>query len=176
MERHKLKGVIIGLESSGSYGEPLQHFLKDKPGVYLVQVNPMHTKRVKELNDNSPGKSDKKDSRVIVDIIRLGHFLSCLIPEGASAELRNLIHQRDFQIDSRTQIANRIHHLLDRVFPEFTQVIKDPLCETGRYLLREYTTPEKIASLDREELYRINEREEPGEAGAGMCLEALGSS
>lgn len=170
MERHKLKRAIIGFESSGSYGEPLQHFLKDKPGVYLVQVNPMHTKRVKELNDNSPGKSDKKDPRVIVDIIRLGHFLSCIIPEGASAELRNLIHQRDFQIDSRTQMANRIHHLLHRVFPEFTQVIKAPLCETGRYLLREYTTPEQIASLDREELCRIMREKSRGKLGPGCAL------
>ena len=50
---HKVNKIIIGFESTSSYGEPLIHYLLDKP-VQLVQVNPMHTKRVKELHDNSP--------------------------------------------------------------------------------------------------------------------------
>jgi hypothetical protein len=33
--------------------------------VSIVQVNPLHTKRLKEVNDNSPGKTDDKDPRVI---------------------------------------------------------------------------------------------------------------
>jgi hypothetical protein len=32
------------------------HYLMKKP-VMLVQVNPMHTKRIKEITDNSPLKS-----------------------------------------------------------------------------------------------------------------------
>ena len=170
MERYKLKGAIVGFESSGSYGEPLQHFLKDKPQVHLVQVNPMHTKRVKELNDNSPNKSDKKDPRVIVDIIQLGHFLSCTLPEGAAAELRNLSHERDFQMNLHTQISNRLHWLVYRVFPEFTQVINDPLCQTGRYLLREYSTTGQIAALGLERLTRIMKEKSRGQLGPGHAL------
>ena len=37
--------ITVGFESTGPYGEPLFHYLKDKP-VKLVQINPMHTKRV----------------------------------------------------------------------------------------------------------------------------------
>ena len=37
---------------TGPYGEPMLHYLTRKP-VRIVQVNPMHTKRVKEINDNS---------------------------------------------------------------------------------------------------------------------------
>jgi hypothetical protein len=35
----------------------------------------MHTKKMKEVNDNSPLKTDDKDPRVIADIIRLGRAL-----------------------------------------------------------------------------------------------------
>ena len=71
---HKIDRIIIGFESTGVYGIPLIHYLNKKP-VKLVQVNPMHTKRMKELNDNSPLKTDKKDPKVIADIIEYGHYL-----------------------------------------------------------------------------------------------------
>ncbi len=49
--------IMVGYESTGPYAEPLVHYLCNKP-VTVVQVNPLHTKRVKELSDNSPGKTD----------------------------------------------------------------------------------------------------------------------
>jgi transposase len=48
--------VVVGYESTGPYAEPLVHYLTDKP-VNIVQVNPLRTKRMKEVNDNSPGKT-----------------------------------------------------------------------------------------------------------------------
>ena len=45
--------IIVGYESTGPYAEPFVHYLTDKP-VRIVQVNPLHTKRMKEVNDNSP--------------------------------------------------------------------------------------------------------------------------
>ena len=47
-KRHALEQIIVGFESSGPYAEPLFHYLRRKP-VNLVQVNPVHTKRIKEL-------------------------------------------------------------------------------------------------------------------------------
>ena len=63
--------VLVGYEPTGPYAEPLVHYLANKP-VKMVQVNPMHTKKMKEVQDNSPLKTDDKDPRVIADIIRLG--------------------------------------------------------------------------------------------------------
>ena len=65
--RFRCNEVIVGYESTGPYAEPLVHYLRNKP-VKIVQVNPMHTKRMKEVNDNSPLKTDDKDPRVIADI------------------------------------------------------------------------------------------------------------
>jgi transposase len=73
--------IVAGYESTGPYAEPLAHYLMHKP-VTIVQVNPMHTKRMKEINDNSPLKTDDKDPRVIADIIRLGRTLAVVVPEG----------------------------------------------------------------------------------------------
>ena len=62
--RFECTEVMVGYESTGPHAEPLVHYLMDKP-VRIVQVNPLHTKRLKEVNDNSPGKTDDKDPRVI---------------------------------------------------------------------------------------------------------------
>ena len=179
MEKYQLERVVVGFESTSSYGEPLQEFLKDKPGVFLVQVNPAHVKRMKEVTDNSPNKTDRKDPRVIAQLIRMGNFLSCIIPEGAPAELRELIQARDFQVKSRIQHSNRLQVLVHKIFPEFSSVVKDPLSRTGHYLLLNYPAPEQIVSLGLESLTRIlqeKSRNKLGPQEAQKLWEAAQSS
>ena len=48
-EKHKLEEIIFGCESTGSYGFPILQFMKNK-GAEVVQVNPKHVKRIKEIN------------------------------------------------------------------------------------------------------------------------------
>src|SRR5690625_4256070 len=56
--------VIFGVEPTGHFWLSLAYFLKAK-GYDFVLVNPMHVKKSKELDDNSPTKNDTKDARVI---------------------------------------------------------------------------------------------------------------
>ena len=101
-----LKEIVVGFESSGPYAEPLFHFLRKKP-VRLVQVNPVHTKRIKELTGNSPNKTDRKDPRVIADVISLGHALTLVVPKGSAADLRRLTHARERVIrDERQRLTS----------------------------------------------------------------------
>lgn len=141
--RHHLEKVVVGFESTGSYAEPLLHFLKNR-GVMLVQVNPLHTKRLKELQGNSPSKTDHKDPKVIADIIELGHALTVVIPEGTSAELRRLTQARERVIRRRTALFNQLQDLVFIIFPEFLHVIKDVKSKSSRYLLKHCPTPEDI--------------------------------
>jgi transposase len=143
--------VMVGYESTGPYAEPLVHYLMDKP-VTIVQVNPMHTKRIKELNDNSPLKTDDKDPRVIADVLRLGHALSVVVPEGDAAYLRRLNNARERHVGERTALLNQLQQLVFLVFPEFKTVFNDVTVKTARHILTRYTTPEKIGGLNRDEL------------------------
>jgi transposase len=146
--RFKCNEVIVGYESTGPYGEPMLHYLMKK-SVKIVQVNPMHTKRVKEINDNSPLKTDDKDPRVIADIIRWGRALSIVIPEGDAAYLRRLNNSRERHVRERTALLNQLQQLVFLLFPEFRTVIKNIKCKTPLYLLRKYQTPEVISVLDK---------------------------
>jgi len=53
--------MLVGLEFAGHHGFTFAHFLAQR-GYPLVTVLPMHTKRTKELEDNSPLKTDAKDA------------------------------------------------------------------------------------------------------------------
>jgi transposase len=161
---HHLEEVVVGFESTGAYGEPLVHYLRQKP-VKLVQVNPMHTKRMKELQGNSPGKTDRKDPKVIADIIGLGHALSVVIPEGAAAELRRLTLARERSIGRRTALYNQLQDLVFIVFPEFLQVMKDVKTQTAQYLLRHYPTPQDMVACGSEALIRILRQVSRGKLG-----------
>lgn len=151
---HKMEDVVVGFESTGPYAEPLLHYLRKRP-VKLVQINPMHGKRVKELTGNSPNKTDKKDPRVIADVISLGHALTLVVPEGSAAELRRLTHARERAIKSRTAMINQIQHLIFVIFPEFLKIFKDISIKSAMYLIKYHPAPENITSLGLESLTEI---------------------
>jgi transposase len=142
---HNLDSILFGYESTGPYGEPLAHFMRAR-GAELVQINPMHTKRFKEVTDNSPNKTDQKDPKVIADIIAMGRFLTVVIPEGPAAELRRLSQARERSTRRHTALANQIQCLLASIFPEFLQVMKGVTSASAKYLLKHYPTPQEIAA------------------------------
>jgi transposase len=161
---HHLEEVVVGFESTGAYGEPLVHYLREKP-VKLVQINPMHTKRMKDLEGNSPGKTDRKDPKVIADVIALGHALSVVIPEGAAAELRRLTHARERSIQRRTALYNQLQDLVFIIFPEFLEVMKDVKTKTARYLLHHYPMPQELLTLGLDALGAVLRRVSRGKLG-----------
>ena len=150
-QQKNLEEIVVGFESTGPYAEPLMNFLSQKP-VRLVQVNPMHTKRLKELTGNSPNKTDCKDPRVIADVIALGHALTVVVPEGSAAELRRLTQARQRASKNRNAMINQLHHLVFVIFPEFTQAIKMIASKSALYLLKNYPSPADIVELGLEDL------------------------
>jgi len=170
-EGYGIEEVVVGFESTGSYAEPLLHFLR-KRGVRLVQVNPLHTKRLKELQGNSPNKTDQKDPKVIADIIELGHALTVIIPEGAAAELRRLTNARERAIERRTALFNQLQDLVFMIFPEFLEVMKGVKGKTSQYILRTCPTPEDIIERDVAVLAQELKEVSRGKLGRGRA-EAL---
>jgi transposase len=147
----QLDRIVVGFESTGSYAEPLMQFLHTK-GVHLVQVNPMHSKRLRELGDNSPHKTDMKDPSVIADIIELGHALTVIMPEGAAAELRRLTQARERSLTRRTVLVNQVHNLVFVSFPEFLQVMRTVKTKSAHYILQHYPTAQDIVQAGLEQL------------------------
>jgi transposase len=151
MNSFNARDVVVGFESTGVYGEPLIHYLRDK-GIKTVLVNPVHGKRIKEIRDNSPNKTDKKDPKVIADLMQLNCVLSVIVPEGDGAELRHLMHARERAIEQRNGILSQLHDIVYKIFPEFHQIFKSLQGKTAQHLLLHYTEPQDIADADIEGL------------------------
>jgi len=150
---HKLEDIVFGYESTGSYAEPLVHFMRAR-GIHMVQVNPMHTKRLKDLQGNSPNKTDQKDPKVIADIMALGHALTVVIPEGPAAELRRLTQARERSNERYVALVNQLQSLVAIIFPEFMQVMTNVKIFTARYLLARCPSPGDIVEYGLDNLIR----------------------
>jgi transposase len=150
-KKHHLDRILFGIESTGNYGEPLIHYMVNR-GIQMVQVNPLHTKKVKEMRGNSPNKNDKKDPKVIADIIALRNSLTVVIPRGASADLDRMIHLREILLEDKKRAYNQLESAIVPIFPEFLHVFKDLQIKTVEHLLKNYPLPESIVKLGLEDL------------------------
>ena len=143
-ERAGCSSIIVGIESTGHYWEPLAFFLDDKHGIKLVQVNPKYVKKTKELYDNSPGKTDSKDAGIIAMLLRMGKFQRLVLPKGHFADLRRYSKLREQKIVDLGVQRNILHSLVDTVFPEYGGIFKKLESKTSLHILKNFTTPEKI--------------------------------
>jgi transposase len=100
--------VVIGLEPTGPYWLPLAPWLAAQPGVTVVLVNPAHVKRAKELDDNTPTKSDAKDAGVIARLVHQGRFLTWTPRPGPWANLQSLAVLRHQQRQAVSQWETRL--------------------------------------------------------------------
>jgi len=121
----KLDKVIVGMEPTGHYFKPLANYLILNK-ITVVMVNPYHTKRAKELDDNSPTKSDKKDALTIARLVRDGRYYEVYMPQDIFAELRVLSNTRVGLMKQQNAIKNNVIAVLDEYFPEFVTVFKHP--------------------------------------------------
>jgi transposase len=138
--------VLVGMESTGHYQRTLIHYLT-KHGYTVVGVNPHHTKRAKELDDNSQTKHDQKDALTIARLVKDGRFYESYQPEGCWAELRILTTTRLDVKRQENACKNRIIGVLDEYFPEFETVFKVLTGKTSLHLLKTCPFPTDIIDL-----------------------------
>lgn len=153
MVEHEKQKVIFGIEPTGHYWKPLAQFLR-KHGIKIVMVNPMHVKKSKELDDNSPTKNDVKDARVIAQLVKDGRYSEPRIPTEIYAELRVGMNLRECLIENLKQIQGRVHNWLDRFFPEFLTVFKDWEGKAALLTLRSFPLPQEIVSCGMESIMK----------------------
>ena len=170
VEKEGLKSLKIGLESTGTYGDVLIEHL-EKSGIELVQINPKHLKRIKEVWDNSPGKSDKKDPKVGTMLVKGGKHQSILKPKGKAAELRVLTSHREQLKTQESRLLNQIESHVARVFPELMVVMKGLKTKTVGFLLGHYILPEDITGLGIKKLSKMLQEKSSYQLGAERATE-----
>ena len=154
LEKTGKTGLIVGCEPTGHYWMPLGKFLKAHE-VKMVFVNPYHVHQIKELDDNSPKKTDSKDPKTIAKLVVDGRYCNPYIPEGIYADLREAVSSRDRILKELNATSNRIQRWLKMYFPEYLGVYKKFDSKTGLMVLKEAPLPSDIIKLGAEGIVRI---------------------
>jgi transposase len=148
---YEMDNVIIGMEPTGHYWLNLAHYLKENDLKFVV-VNPMHVKKSKELDDNSPTKNDVKDARVIAQLVKDGRYAEPNIPQGVYAELRVARKIRDLLSVDLQVVQGQVHNWIDRYFPEFLTVFKDWEGKSAIQLLKLNLLPHELVQCSEQEI------------------------
>ncbi|MEK4159471.1 IS110 family transposase [Paenibacillus sp. FSL R5-0876] len=165
MSEHGCEDVVVGMEPTGQYWLNLAHYLREQTIVFGV-VNPLHVKKSKELDDNSPTKNDIKDAKVIAQLVKDGRYAVPNIPQGIYAELREAMKIREHLSTDLRVVQGRVHNWLDRYFPEFLTVFKDWECKSAIQMLSLNLLPHELVKLPDE--FLLGHLREVAKRGAGL--------
>ena len=116
------KQIVFGLEPTGHYWVCLAVWMI-KHGVTVVQVNPYAVKQTKEIEDNSQLKDDRKDPKLIANLVKDGNYGIPYIPEDVYADIRELSLLKDQVSEDHIRCVNRLHRELKRHFPEYAKAL-----------------------------------------------------
>lgn len=112
------KQIVLGLEPTGHYWFAVAAWMVSN-GISVVQVNPYAVKQSKEIEDNSQRKDDRKDPKIIANLVKDGNYGMPYLPEDIYADMRRLSMFRDQLTEDRIRNINRLHREMKIYFPEY---------------------------------------------------------
>jgi transposase len=107
---------VCALEATGHYWLAIYTFLRDA-GVDVIVLNPLQTDACRQSFLRKT-KTDRRDSWVIADLVRIGRSRASIVPDQTILQLRELTRFRFSLIDQIADLKRKILSVLDRVFPE----------------------------------------------------------
>jgi transposase len=155
------RGVIFAIETASHYWRNLAYFLEER-GIPFRLINQFTLKRRREGKDLNRRKNDFRDAEMAAELLRTGEFTETTLPQGVYAELRAAYNAYRRLVKERTRITNLLKGLLDGLFPEFTQVFKDPCAQTSLTVLSICPVPGVIARMSGEEFLQAIRAAHPG--------------
>jgi len=118
----------VAFESTGDYWRSLFIVLQDRVPVTVANAN--HIKHV-------PGrKTDITDSRWIAQLELNDLITPSRIFAGEMYNLRSLTRSRELLVQNRTELKNKIHHLLDSTNIRLSSVLTDLFGKSGSIILK----------------------------------------
>ena len=130
---------VVALESTGVFWIPINTVLEG-----IVKVVVANAYKIKHI----PGrKTDIKDSEWIAELCINGMIEpSRIFPKG-DRELRDLTRAREAIVNSRSQVKNRIHAILDTANIKLSSVFTDLFGKSGIELVKGITSGQSIEAI-----------------------------
>jgi transposase len=157
--------VLVGVEFAGHNGFTFAYFLARR-GYKIVSVLPSVTKKLREIEDNSPQKDDARDAAQICKLLASGLFVTFPLLDGRGAELRLLATERQRLAVEGTRLKNRLHSVLDLAWPEFLGQFSALEKRTPVVVLERWQVPEDLTASGARTVHAIVRRASRNHIGA----------
>lgn len=144
--------VTVLIEHCGHYGATLIQFLQQH-GIHMYH---MHVSK-----RHSWDKTDERDAQSLamlayntleMHVPSDARILPLIPPSATVQRLRALVDRREELVEATTQRKNQLIAILDEIFPELTQVYKNPNALNALALRENYPTPQVVAEASLEQL------------------------
>lgn len=155
------------MEQTGHYHRPLlQYLLELDIPVYVIHV---------QSRQGGMIKTDKRDALSLANHLynqlalgvqvenKLQVVRRAVPPSEAAAQLKGLMRHRYELAIEATQRKNKLTAICDELFPELTQVFKNPNLPTALDLREKFSTPQAVATASLIALREVRKRNYPSE-------------
>jgi transposase len=149
--------TLVAIEFAGHYGYTFADFLRAH-GFVIVTMPSVVTKRLKEIEDNSPRKDDAKDAAQICKLVGAGLFVSYATLSPLVAQLRVLSTERHRLAVEETRMRIRLRAILDLAWPEFATHFPHLGAETARALLHRWPVAADVAAAHPRAVHALMKR------------------
>ena len=155
--------IVFCMEATGHYWLPLFCHLADV-GYRVSVVNPIQSDSLRNLYIRK-SKTDKKDSFILADLVRLGRARETRLSSETTVKLQNLSRMRFEFVTKVGVLKQQVLGILDRIFPEYSKCFSDVFIRTSRELLKQYPDPSELAEVDLTELSSFLSEQSRGRLG-----------
>lgn len=154
---------VFSMEATGHYWLAL--FSKLVESDYNVQViNPIQTDACRKFYIRET-KNDSKDSFLIAQVTRFNGYSKTTLPDELMISLKELTRFRTFLVDDISDYKRKATVVLDKIFPEYTQIFSDTFGKTSKEILTKYPLPKDILNEDLESLAKVLSTSSKGRLG-----------
>jgi len=153
----KKKHVFFGGEDANSFAKNFVSTLRSK-GFVVANVNAHDAKKQRS---NIQASTDRIDLMGIATMLLNCRANCCPAQLGIYRNLRTLVRHRRRLVQMLTEVKNRVHGIVDELFPGFLNENNSgivPFTQSSLYLMQDRFSPKQIRRRKRQKLVEILKR------------------
>lgn len=156
--------IYCAMEATGDYWLSLFSALTDKD--FNVSVfNPYQIKSFRGAYSNRKQKNDVIDSIIIADFLRFNGIDQTCLPNDNLLALKNLTRYRSNLVDNISKAKIQIKGILNKVFPEYSDIFSDTFGDASKQILINCPTPSEITNFNTRKLANLLKKASRGRHG-----------
>ena len=146
--------IYCAMEATGTYWLSLFSALTDKD--FNVSVfNPYQIKSFRGAYTNRKQKNDVIDSILIANFLNFNGTKQTSLPNDDLLALKNLTRYRSNLVSNISKAKTQVTGILDKVFPEYSDLFSDIFGEASKQILLNCPTPNEVINFNTRKLANI---------------------